>query len=134
MSTIVTAALHHEFAKSAHPVNWYKVAKLIHENAHTLHSSPQGVISYGDGVRMTTRRTSNRSVFLLAAFALENLIKAFLISTSAERETEERSVTPELWSEYNRVFDLYSQRLEFLLSKRWRGPYGDVSTVVFAGR
>ena len=182
---------HRAFAKSAHPVNWYEVAKLMHENAHTLHASPQGVVSYFDGERTITRRTSNRSVFLLAAFALENLVKAFLIyenpkyveggrlarqllnghglsklqracrkipspqrtrhvfetlevgvnswarypcSTSSERETEERTVTPQFWSEYNRVFDLYSQRLEALLSKQWRGPYGEASRITFEER
>jgi hypothetical protein len=172
-------------------VNWYEVAKLMHENAHTLHAAPQGFVSYSDGVQTISRRTSNRSVFLLAAFALENLVKAFLIyenpkyieggrlarqllnghslsklhqacrkvpapkrsrrvfevlevgvnswarypcSTSVERETEERTVTPEFWAEYNRVFDLYSRRLEALLSKQWRGPYGEVTTVAFEGR
>jgi hypothetical protein len=68
-----------KFAAAAHPLNWYEVAKLMHENAHLLHNSPQGYVTYSDGVESITRPTSNRSVFLLAAFALENLIKAFLV-------------------------------------------------------
>jgi hypothetical protein len=127
-------------------------------------------------------------VFLLAAFAMENLLKAFLIhqhpeyveggrlsrellnghnlsklqakcrhipspkrtrhvfetlevgvnswarypcSTSLERESAERAVTPEFWKEYNRVFDLYSQRLEKLLSRNWVGAYGEIGRVEF---
>ena len=41
-----------------------------------------------------------------------------------QRESEESAVTPQLWAEYNRVFALYSQRLEKLLSKKWVGAYG----------
>lgn len=177
-----------KFANAAHPLNWYEVAKLMHENAHMLHNSPQGYVTYSDGVESITRPTSNRSVFLLAAFALENLIKAFLVyenphyiaggklarellnahnlrklqgkckkipspkrtrhvfetlevgvnswarypcATSVERESKERVVTPEFWEAYNHVFNLYSQRLEQLLSKKWKGPYEVVVHVVF---
>jgi hypothetical protein len=52
-------------------------------------------------------------------------------STSQERQTWERAVTSELWNEYNRVFDLYSAKLEALLSKKWKGAYGSVSVVEF---
>jgi len=163
------SAVNREFAESASPMNWYEVAKLMHENAHVLHNSPQGLVSYTTRTGWKTRRTSNRSVFLLAAFAMENLLKAFLVhqqptyieggrlarellgghslsklqqkcknvpspkrtrhvfetleagvnswvrypcSTSVEKESEERSATPQFWTEYNRVFGLYSQRLE----------------------
>ena len=176
------------FANAAHPLNWYEVAKLMHENAQMLHNSPQSYVTYSDGVEFITRPTSNRSVFLLAAFALENLIKAFLVyenphyiaggklsrqltnahnlsklqgkcktipspkrtrhvfetlevgvnswarypcATSVERESKERVVTPEFWESYNLVFNLYSQRLEQLLSKPWKGPYKFVGHVVF---
>jgi hypothetical protein len=176
------------FAESALPLNWYEVAKLMHENAHTLHDSELGYITYSSNNKNSTRKISNRSVFLLAAFALENLIKAFIIyenpkyieggklskkllnghslsklqqsckkvpspkrtlhvfetlevgvnswarypcSTSIERESDERVVTPEFWQEYNKVFLLYSQKLEKLLSKKWKGPYGEVIYVKF---
>jgi hypothetical protein len=177
-----------EFASAASPVNWYEVAKLMHENAHVLHDAPQGLVSYTEGGEWVTRRRSNRPVFLLAAFAMENLVKAYLIyenphyieggklskkllnghslsrlqqecrkipqpkrtlsvletlevgvncwarypcSTSLERQTWERAVTPEFWSEYNRVFDLYSTRLEELLSKKWKGAYGEIGYAEF---
>jgi hypothetical protein len=51
----------------------------MHENAHILHSAPHGYVTYSDGTSIKTRRTTNRSVFLLAAFSLENLIKAYLV-------------------------------------------------------
>jgi hypothetical protein len=176
------------FAKAAAPLNWYEVAKLTHESAHLLHNADQGVVVHSAGGNWIRRRTSNRSVFLLAAFASENLIKAFLIyenptyieggklsrkllnghslsklqmeckkipcpkrtrhvfetlevgvnswarypcSTSIERESLERAITPEFWKAYNHVFEIYSQRLEELLSKRWKGPYGEVCYVGF---
>lgn len=182
------SAINKEFAKAASPLNWYEVAKLMHENAHVLHNSPQGTITFSTGTKSETRRTSNRPVFLLAAFAMENLLKAFLVhehpeyiedgklskellighrlgalqmkckrvpspkrtshvfktlevgvnswarypcSTSVERESEERSVSPEFWTEYNRVFHMYSEKLETLLSKRSIGAYGEIGYVDF---
>jgi hypothetical protein len=173
---------HKNFADIAHPLNWYEVARLLHQNAHSLHNMSQGLVTYRSGTNTITRPTSNRAVFLLAAFALENLIKAFLIyenpkyiqggklanqllnghslsklqkkcnkipspkrtlhvfetlevgvnswarypcATSVHKETPENIVTPELWKRYNHVFELYSQKLEQLLSKKWKGPYGE---------
>ena len=177
-----------KFSQAAHPLNWYEVAKLMHENAKSLHEMPQGTVTFNDGVKSITTPTSNRSVFLLAAFALENLLKAFLIfenpkyieggklanqllnghslsklqkrckkipspkrtrhvfetlevgvnswarypcATSLQRETEERVVTPEFWQCYNDVFERYSKKLEQLLSKKWKGPYGEITSVQF---
>ena len=181
-------AVNRNFARAASPISWYEVAKLMHENAHVLHRAPQGTITYSTGTRSETRRTSNRPVFLLTAFAMENLLKAFLVhqhpkyieggklskellnghrlsalqmkckdvpspkrtrhvfetlevgvsswarypcSTSVERESQERSVTPEFWAEYNRVFRMYSQKLEALLSKQSVGAYGEIGHVEF---
>lgn len=61
------------------PLNWYEVAQLLHENALMLHAMPQGTVTRLDGAHSYTRRASNRPVFLLAAFAMENLLKAYLI-------------------------------------------------------
>ncbi len=180
---------HRDFAHAALPLNWYEVAKLLHENAHTLYATRlRSAVIYSDGIRAKQKPTTNRAVFLLLAFALENLLKAFLIyenptyieggklskkllnghslsglqkackkipspvrtrvvfvvlevgvnswarypcSTAMERETEERAVTPEFWASYNKVFDLYSQRLESLLEKLWKGPYGEEMRVEF---
>lgn len=181
-------AANRAFAKAAAPLNWYEVAKLMHENARVLHVAPQGYVLHSSGNGFKRRRTTNRSVFLLAAFAMENLLKAFIIhenpkfieggrlskellnghglvklqqqckhipspkrtlhvletlqvgvnswarypcSTSVERESEERVVTPEFWSAYNKVFELYSTKLEHLLSKKSKGAYGEVGHVVF---
>ena len=177
-----------KFALAAHPLNWYEVAKLLHGDAQSLHDAPQGLVSQYDGKKSTTRRSSDRSVYLLAAFALENLIKAFLIyenpayiengrlsreilnkhglselqqrckkipspkrtlgvfktlevgvnswarypcATSANRQTDQLAVTPEFWEEYCRVFALYSERLESLLSRNWKGPHGIEGKVSF---
>jgi hypothetical protein len=179
---------HHQFAEAASSLNWYEVAKLMHENSLVLHNAPQGRVGYLREGKWVMRRTSNRAVFLLAAFAMENLLKAYLIyenpqyieggrlskklmnghnlsrlqqeckkipqpvrtrfifealgvgvnswarypcSTSAEKESLERAITPEFWAEYNRVFELYSRRLEALLSKRHKGAYGVPMTVRF---
>ncbi len=179
---------HLEFAENAVPLNWLEVAKLLHENAQVLHNNNLGTITQTRRGKTVTRRASNRPVFLLAAFALENLLKAYLIyenpkyieggklsrqllnghglsqlqskcrkipspkrtrqvfeilevgvnswarypcSTSVERETNEREVTDAFWREYNKVFDLYRVRLETLLTKRWKGPYGKVGYVTF---
>lgn len=176
------------FARAASPLSWYEVAKLMHENALSLHSMPQGKVTYSDGVKSITRPTSNRSVFLLAAFALENLVKAYLVyenptyvkggklsrqllnghslsklqkkckkipapkrtlyvfetleigvnswarypcATSIERESLELSVTPEFWESYTTVFNLYSSKLEQLLSKKWKDAYGEVGYCTF---
>lgn len=180
---------HLEFAENAVPLNWLEVAKLLHENARVLHnnSSLESITQTRRG-KTITRRASNRPVFLLAAFALENLLKAYLVyenpryieggrlspqllnghglsklqskcrkvpspkrtrhvfetlevgvnswarypcSTSLERETEEREVTDSFWREYNRVFELYRLRLERMLTRRWKGPYGKVGYVTF---
>lgn len=182
------ASQYQNFANSAHPLNWYEVAKLMHRNAQALHNMPLGKVSYREGVHSLERSITNRSVFLLAAFALENLVKAFLIyenpqyieggklsrhllnahglsalqrrsrnvpspkrtrhvfetletgvnswarypcATSIERESQERAVTPELWESYCDVFNLYSQKLEQLLSRPWKGPYGESGYVTF---
>lgn len=177
-----------EFADAASPLNWYEVAKLMHKSAHILHNSPKDYIMYSQGSKHKTRTSTNRSEFLLAAFAIENLIKAYLIyenpsfieggklsktllnnhslsklqrlskrvpspkrtrhvfetleigvnswarypcSTLLERETEELTVTDGFWEVYNKVFKLYSDRLESLLSKRWKGAYGEIGYVEF---
>lgn len=184
----MNTATNREFASAASPLNWYEVARIMHENAQVLHCARQGTVSYVNAGTRVTRRSSNRPVFLLAAFAMENLVKAYLIyenphyieggklsrkllnghslsklqkecrkipqpkrtlgvletlevgvnswarypcSTAHERETWERTVTPEFWTEYNRVFDLYGARLEQLLSRKWKGPYGEVGFVEF---
>ena len=82
MTTVEGA--HKAFAEAASALNWYEVAKLLHESAQVLHDAPQGTISFSERGRTKVRRTSNRSVFLLAAFAMENLLKAFVVREHPE--------------------------------------------------
>jgi hypothetical protein len=187
----MNTAENREFACAASPLNWYEIALLMHENAYVLHHASQGSSSYLQGKDLVTHHSSNRPVFLLAAFAMENLVKAYLIyenpqyieggrlskkllnghslsklqkqcrkipqpkrtlsvletlevgvnswarypcSTAKDRQTWERTVTPEFWKEYNRVFDLYGAKLVKLLSKKWRGAYGEITYVKFTER
>ncbi len=69
------------FANRATPIAWYEVAKLLNENAQTLFNTKSQKIWYVDHLRneRTETYTINRSVFLLSDFALENLLKAFIV-------------------------------------------------------
>ena len=69
--------INRQFALAASPLNWYELAKLMHENAHILHNAPQSLILFRSESKQINEPSSNRSVFLLAAFSMENLIKAF---------------------------------------------------------
>lgn len=52
-------------------------------------------------------------------------------STTAERESQERIVADEFWEAYNNAFNLYSEKLEKLLSKKWKCAYGEIGYVEF---
>ncbi len=70
-----------EFEKYAHPHSWFLVASELHEQAKslkTLSSSEITRIDYEQN-KFNKWETANRSTFLLAGFALENILKAFLI-------------------------------------------------------
>lgn len=43
-----------KFVTAVHLLNWYEVAKLMHENAHALHNSPQGLFTYKDALTSAT--------------------------------------------------------------------------------
>ena len=177
------------FAYRATPVAWYEVAKLLYENAQTLYETRGQKIYYVDHSRKesTETYTINRSVFLLSGFALENLLKAYIVyefpqyieggnlsrplkshkltnlrdksnlipyknrykwvfesfeeginswarypcGVSSNSTTLEKEVTNKLWVAYQKVFELYSTKLEVLLSKKWQGPYGEESSIQF---
>ena len=82
MSNIEQA--HEAYAEAASALNWYEVAKLLHESAQVLHDAPQGTVSFSAGGQTKVRRASNRAVFLLAAFAMENLLKSFIVREHPE--------------------------------------------------
>jgi hypothetical protein len=68
------------FNFAASPPSWYEVAKSLHEQAVRLREDDGTLVHFVDRRgHVTTRRNSNRAVFLLAGFATENMIKAFLI-------------------------------------------------------
>ena len=70
----------HDFEFHASPPSWYEVAKLLREQAEILHANKSTLIAFTDHRGKTTsRHTTNRGVFLLAGFSLENLLKAFLV-------------------------------------------------------
>ena len=70
-----------EFEKYADPHSWFLVASELHEQAKSLKGNSTSKISRVDYVQNETIswKTSNRATFLLAGFALENILKAFLI-------------------------------------------------------
>lgn len=70
-----------EFEKCANPHSWFLVASELHEQAKALKHRSGSVISKVDYVNNDTInwKTSNRATFLLSGFALENILKAFLI-------------------------------------------------------
>lgn len=69
------------FALEASPIAWYEVAKNLHENALLLYQHRRDKIRFTNlpANVSTETYTVNRSVFLIASFSLENLLKAFVI-------------------------------------------------------
>ena len=70
------------FAQAAHPHSWMLVADNLYEQSVALyHRFPSGKTTQtdGNGSILGEWPSSSRSTFLLAGFALENAIKAFLV-------------------------------------------------------
>ena len=68
------------FAAAADPHQWMLVAESLHEQAvalRALHGRSQ--ITHREAGVSTSYDGTNRATFLLAAFALENAVKAFLV-------------------------------------------------------
>lgn len=70
-----------EFEEIANPHSWFLVASGLHEQAKLLADSSSSTITRRNIVKSQemTWNASNRTVILLAGFALENIIKAYLI-------------------------------------------------------
>lgn len=72
-----------EFESAANPHAWFLVAYELHEQAVSLmlNSSQSSIVSMrdGDGRELDSWSSNNRTIFLLCGFALENMLKAFLI-------------------------------------------------------
>lgn len=70
-----------EFESYANPHAWFLVASELHEQAKLLKSSDSSNTKKVDQKtnEVTSWKNSNRATFLLAGFALENVIKAYLV-------------------------------------------------------
>lgn len=71
-----------EFADLANPHSWFLVADNLFEQAVRLREGkPLGLLRLNNaaGRELASWPVENRSVFLLAGFALENTLKAFLV-------------------------------------------------------
>jgi hypothetical protein len=73
--------LHADFELRAAPICWYEVATNLNHQAKLLYADRSGTTTLTNHHRGTsiTTATANRGTFLLAGFALENLLKAFLV-------------------------------------------------------
>jgi hypothetical protein len=68
------------FELTASPPHWLEIAKDLNDQAQALKRLDLGVVQYTNSQGQTTiRPRTNRGVFLLAGFALENLLKSYLI-------------------------------------------------------
>lgn len=77
----------YEFAMSAHPHSWFLVADNLYQQAVELHTRVSaGYMTQFNGVgeKLECWPSVNRSIFLLAGFALENAVKAFLVYENPE--------------------------------------------------
>jgi len=69
-----------DFEMIAAPGAWLEVAKDLNEQAHALRRVQLGMNIYRNRHGQITRRNrTNRGVFLLAGFSLENLLKSYLV-------------------------------------------------------
>lgn len=68
-----------KFVTMASPVAWYETAEELHEQAIALVKFDTAHKGYFDGEKTTWFPACNRAAFLLGGFALENLLKAFLV-------------------------------------------------------
>lgn len=69
------------FVDAANPHQWYLVALNLHDQAKALwRNRGRGQMTLsGSGRAPVTWDDTNRATFLLAAFAMENMLKAFLV-------------------------------------------------------
>jgi hypothetical protein len=71
-----------DFADMANPHSWFLVADNLHAQAVSLFEGRTGGsldLRATDGRIMASWPSENRAVFLLAGFALENALKAFIV-------------------------------------------------------
>lgn len=112
-----------KFVTAADPHQWMLSAADLHEQAVALyqHRGLSQVTLRGPAQPPVTWDGTNRATFLLAAFALENAIKAFLVYEHPE------------WIRGGRISDeLCSHKLTVLADKSCLIPYRDRDKAVLA--
>lgn len=71
---------HGDFELTASPPHWFEIAKDLRDQAHALHGMSIGRTLYTSHTGASTlRERTNRGVFLLAGFSIENILKSYLI-------------------------------------------------------
>ncbi|HIQ54926.1 MAG TPA: hypothetical protein EYH51_16950 [Pseudomonas pachastrellae] len=73
-----------EFENIANPHSWFLVSSELHEQAKLLKQVATSKITKRSESDSNSWLSSNRSVILLAGFALENVIKAYLVYENPE--------------------------------------------------
>lgn len=70
-----------EFELLANPHSWFLVASELHDQAKLLFESNGSIITHFDSAKSNPNswNASNRTIILLAGFALENVIKGYLV-------------------------------------------------------
>ncbi|WP_425055404.1 hypothetical protein [Pseudomonas abyssi] len=68
-----------EFENIANPHSWFLISSELHDQAKHLKQSCTTQITKRSSTDSVSWKSSNRSVILLAGFALENILKAYLI-------------------------------------------------------
>lgn len=169
------------FVAQANPHSWFMVANDLHGQAVRLYTTDtESLTRHGpDGV-VDTWRSCSRSVFLLAGFAIENILKGYLVyenptwiangrisrplrthsltrleslaarvpykgrrasvlrafehgleswarypcSLAAADWRDPPKIEDTLWGSYRKLIQSYGRRLQELLARGWRGPYG----------
>lgn len=176
------------FAAAANPHAWLLVAVNLHEQAVYLwrNRGRSRLTLRRPGQKDVTWDDTNRATYLLAAFAMENMLKAFLVyehpnvvadgyikdiathdlskladlSSLIPYKVRDRWVfealaegneswarypcgrdaddirppaqfTEKLWDKYCSAMGVYITKMQTLLTKGWRDPYGDLGRWIF---
>lgn len=97
------------FVDAANPHQWFLTAANLHSNAQALwgRRGMSQLTRYEAGYFPITWDDTNRATFLLAAFAMENMLKAFIVyedpSAIAEGSLSKIITTHDLWTLANRT-------------------------------
>ncbi|WP_281701321.1 hypothetical protein [Acetobacter malorum] len=107
------------FVDAANPHQWFLTAENLHSAAQTLwgHRGTDKITRSGSEYPSVTWDETNRATFLLAAFAMENILKAFLVyedPTVIKEGFLTKITTHDLWSLAN-----CSSHIPYKARDRW---------------